>query len=115
MAIINSEETRRKVGEKGIEWKSIPAMSPNMNSIAKVMVRETKTSLYTTFNGQRFTQSELKTALKLAQSSLDSPPSIAISDDIEYGNILTLSLAHLVLGRALTPFIRFWVYCTNIC
>ena len=101
MEMINSEETRRKVGEKGIEWKFIPAMSPKKNSVSEVMVREAKKSLDKTFNGQKFTQTELETALKLAQASLNSRPLIAISDDIDDGNILTLSPAHLVLGRAL--------------
>ena len=43
----------------------------------------------------------METALKLAQASLKSRPLIAISDDIEDGNILTVSPAHLVLGRSL--------------
>ena len=41
--------------------------------------QETKKSLFKTVNGQRFTQSELETALKLAQASLNSRPLIAIS------------------------------------
>ena len=53
MEMINSEETRKKVGEKGIEWKFIPAMSPKKNSVSEVMVREAKKSLYKTFDGQK--------------------------------------------------------------
>ena len=43
----------------------------------------------------------METALKLAQASLNSRPLIAIRDGIEDVNILTLSPAHSVLGRAL--------------
>ena len=71
------------------------------NSVSEIMVREAKKSLYKTFNGRMFTQTELETAVKLAQASLNSRPLIAVSDDVEDGNILTLTPSHLVLGRAI--------------
>ena len=101
MEMITSEETRKKLGERGVDWKFIPALSPKKNSVSEIMVREAKKSLYKTFNGRRFTQTELETALKLAQASLNSRPLIAVSDDVEDGNILTLTPSHLVLGRAI--------------
>ena len=101
MEIITSDETRKKFGEKGIDWKFIPALSPKKNSVSEIMVREAKKSLYKTFNGRMFTQTELETAVKLAQASLNSRPLIAVSDDVEDGNILTLTPSHLVLGRAI--------------
>ena len=83
MEMITSEETRKKLGERGVDWKFIPALSPKKNSVSEIMVREAKKSLYKTFNGRRFTQTELETALKLAQASLNSRPLIAVSDDVE--------------------------------
>lgn len=63
MEMITSEETRKKLGERGVDWKFIPALSPKKNSVSEIMVREAKKSLYKTFNGRRFTQTELEKGL----------------------------------------------------
>ena len=72
MEIITSDETRRKLGERGIEWKFIPALSPKKNSVSEIMVREAKKSLYKTFNGRMFTQTDNFNLIKvLIQHSYD--------------------------------------------
>ena len=53
------------------------------------------------FKNIHLTENEFNTAIKIAQGKINQRPLIAISDDPDDQNILTLTPAHLKLGKAL--------------
>ena len=101
MELITSEEVRRKLNEKAIKWFFTPAFSPQHNGLTEILIKGAKNSLYKIFKGQRFTETELTTALKQAEGGLNSRPLLAISDAAEDSNLLTLTPGHLLFGRSI--------------
>ena len=101
MEAISSLEVRKKLGEKGIEWRFVPALSPSHNGVSEVLIKGAKNALYKIFQGKLLTESELTTAIKLAQGQMNMRPLICITDDKDDGNLLTLTPSHLLLGKPL--------------
>ena len=64
MELISSEEVRKQLGEQGIEWRFVPARSPQHSGLTEILIKSSKNSLYKIFKGKRFTETELKTAIK---------------------------------------------------
>ena len=102
METISSEEVRRALGEKGIVWRFTPALSPQHNSVSESLIKGAKDAIYKTFSGKFLTETEMGTAIKLAQARMNQRPLVAISDDKDDGNILTLTPHHLKMGKPLT-------------
>merc|ERR1712020_138311 len=76
-------------------------MSPQHNGVTDILVKSAKKVLYRIFNGKRFTETELTTALKQAEMQLNARPLLAISDSPSDNSLLSITPAHLVLGRSL--------------
>ena len=101
--LINSEEIQKRLGERGISWRFAPAVSPSHNGLTEILIKSAKSSLYKTFKGKRLTETELTTAIKQAEGCLNSRALIAISDDKEDNNLLTLTPNHIDKLEALVP------------
>ena len=99
---ISSDEVRKTLGEKGFIWRFSPAVSPQHNSVSESLIKGAKDAIYKTFTGKHLTETELTTAMKLAQARMNSRPVMAISDNKEDGNLLTLTPHHLKMGKPLT-------------
>ena len=101
--LINSEEIQKRLGERGISWRFTPAVSPSHNGLTEILIKSAKSSLYKTFKGKRLTETELTTAIKQAEGCLNSRALIAISDDKDDNNLLTLTPNHIDKLEALVP------------
>ena len=99
--IMENQEVKQYFAEKGIKWNFTPARSPQHNSVSESLVKQSKLALYGIFKAPKLTETELNTAIKLAQGKMNQRPLIAISDDPEDLNILCITPAHLKLGKAL--------------
>ena len=99
--VLKKSEVQTYMAEKGIRWQFTPANSAQHNSITESLVKQSKLALYGTFKDVHMTESEFNTALKIAQGKMNQRPLVAISDDPEDQNLLTLTPAHLKLGKAL--------------
>ena len=99
--IMENPEVKQYFAEKGIKWNFTPAGSPQHNSVSESLVKQSKLALYGIFKAPKLTETELNTAIKLAQGKMNQRPLIAISDDPEDLNILCITPAHLKLGKAL--------------
>ena len=49
METISSLEVRKKLGEKAIEWRFVPALSPAQNGVSEVVIIGAKNALYKIF------------------------------------------------------------------
>ena len=108
MQLISSEEVRKQLGEQGIEWRFTPARSPQHNGLTEILIKSAKKTLYKIFKGKRFTETELTTAVKQCEGQLNDIPLVAISDDKDDNNLLTITPAHLLLGRPLLALPSSW-------
>ena len=99
--VLQTSEVQKYMAEKGIKWKFTPANSAQHNSITETLVKQSKLALYGVFKDVHMTESEFTTAIKVAQGKINQRPLVAISDDPDDQNLLTLTPAHLKLGKAL--------------
>lgn len=99
MALVSSEEVGNDLGERAIEWHFIPARSPQHNGLTEVLIKGAKNCLYKIFKGKRFTDTELTTGIKQSEAQLNARPFLAISDNKEDNNLITLAPARFLLGR----------------
>ena len=56
--VINSDEVRRYMENKGIKWKLSPARSPKHNSTAESLINFSKSALYGIFGNKNLTETE---------------------------------------------------------
>ena len=99
--LIDCDQTRKYFFEHGIKWKFSPKRSPQHNSVSESLIKVANNALYGIFGRTKMTESEFNTAIKLAQSRLNSRPLVGLSDDPEDQNLLTITPHHLKLGRAI--------------
>ena len=99
MKLISSQEFRRRLNEKGIRWVYTLPLSPSHNGLSEILIKGAKNSLYKIFKGKRLTETELVTALKIAEGGLNGRPLLAVSDSPNNNNLLTFTPAHLLYGR----------------
>ena len=71
------------------KWKMYALSKPVINVIRKM------------FKDAHMIESKFTTSLKVAQGKMNQRPLVAISDDLEDQKLLTLTPAHLKLGKAL--------------
>ena len=99
--VLQNRDVQTYMAEKNIRWQFTPANSAQHNSITESLVKQSKLALYGVFKDVHMTESEFNTALKIAQGKMNQRPLVAISDNPDDQNLLTLTPAHLKLGKAL--------------
>ena len=99
--MLETDEMQSYLAEKGVKWQFTPANSAQHNSVTESLVKQAKLALYGVFKSSNLTETEFNTAVKIAQGKLNQRPLIAISDDPNDQNILSITPAHLKLGKAL--------------
>ena len=99
--VLQNRDVQTYMAEKNIRWQFTSANSAKHNSITETLVKQSKLALYGVFKEVHMTESEFTTALKIAQGKMNQRPLVAISDNPEDQNLLTLTPAHLKLGKAL--------------
>ena len=107
-----NNEIMSELAIKAIDWKFIPARSPEFGGLWEASVKSCKSCLLKCTKDAKLTIEEFNTLIIEIEAALNSRPLCYLSNDTE--TIETLTPGHLLIGRALKSVPETNIYDKNL-